>query len=84
MGFPEYFPWDSLEGLLDYRLSRSNRTFAEFEQTSYMEVPTPKFQKYREIVFASHSGKLELYSSILADLNFDPLPYYREGPSPND
>mgnify|MGYP001368346382 FL=1 len=84
MGFAEHFPWDSLEDLLDYRLSRSNRTFAEFEQTSYMEAPTPGFQKYREIGFAARSGKIELHSSILANLNFDPLPYYREGPSPTE
>ncbi len=83
MGFAEHFPWDSLEDLLDYRLSRSNRTFAQFEQTSYMEAPTPKFRKYRKTGFATPSGKVELYSSILADLNFDPLPYYREGPSPD-
>ena len=83
MGFAEHFPWDSLEDLLDYRLSRSNRTFSQFEQTSYMEAPTPKFRKYRKIGFATPSGKVELYSSILADLNFDPLPYYREGPSPD-
>ena len=83
MGFAEHFPWDSLEDLLDYRLSRSNRTFAQFEQTSYMEAPAPKFRKYRKTGFATPSGKVELYSSILADLNFDPLPYYREGPSPD-
>tara|TARA_B100001093_G_scaffold346589_1_gene331196 strand:- start:2209 stop:4299 length:2091 start_codon:yes stop_codon:yes gene_type:complete len=83
MGFAEHFPWDSLEDLLDYRLSRSNRTFAQFEQTSYMEAPTPKFRKYRKTGFATPSGKVELYSSILADLNFDPLPYFREGPSPD-
>jgi len=80
-GFGEHFPWDSLEALLDHRLSRSGRTFADFEQSGYMELQTPEFRKYRETGFATPSGKVELSSSILGDLGFDPLPYYREGPA---
>lgn len=80
-GFAEHFPWETLEDMLDHRLSRSNRTFAEFESETFMEVPTPEFHKYRETGFATPTGKVELYSSVLADLGFDPLPYYREGPA---
>ena len=80
-GFGEHFPWDTLEALLDHRLSRSGRTFADFEQSGYMELQTPEFRKYRETGFATPSGKVELSSSILGDLGFDPLPYYREGPA---
>ncbi len=83
-GFGNDFPWNSLEELLDYRLSRSDRTFAEFEQAGYMEVQTPEFRKYRKTGFATPSGKVELSSSILADLGFDPVPYYREAPVPTD
>ncbi|USG62501.1 molybdopterin-dependent oxidoreductase [Sneathiella marina] len=81
MGFAEHFPWSSLDDMLDHRLSRSNRTFAEFEATSFMEIPAPVYQKYLQTGFATPSGKVELYSSILDDLGFDPLPYYREGPA---
>ncbi|MGB0318227.1 MAG: hypothetical protein ACPGAD_05210, partial [Pseudomonadales bacterium] len=35
----------------------------------------------RKTGFATPSGKVELASSILADLGFDPLPYFREGPA---
>ena len=84
MGLAEYFPWDTIEDMLDYRLSRSGRTFAEFEAATFMEMPTPKFRKYRKHGFATPSGKVELYSSVLEDLGFDPLPYYREGPMPNE
>ena len=48
-----------------------------------MESPPPKFRKYRSRGFATPSGKVELYSSVLEDMGFDPLPYYREGPTPN-
>lgn len=80
-GFSAEFPWESLEDMLDYRLSRSNRTFKDFEQSTFMEAQPPAFQKYRKTGFATPSGKVELASSILRDLGFDPVPYYREGPA---
>jgi len=81
MGFGEQFPWQSLEDILDHRLSRSNRTFEEFAASTFMEAPPPQLEKYLESGFATPSGKVELYSSILDELGFDPLPYYREGPA---
>ena len=83
-GFGDRFPWESIEDILDYRLSRSGRTFADFEQSGFMEMPTPAFRKYRKHGFATPSGKVELYSSILDELGFDPLPYHREGPATTD
>jgi anaerobic selenocysteine-containing dehydrogenase len=80
MGFAEEFPWQTLEDMLDYRLSRSGRTFADFETATYMELEPPAFRKYRKTGFATPSGKVELASSILGDMGFDPVPYYRELP----
>ena len=59
-------------------MSRGGRTFAG--SATYMELAPPKYQKYRQTGFATPSGKVELASSVLADLGFDPLPYYRELP----
>lgn len=84
MGFAEQFPWDSLEDVLDYRLEPSGRTFAEFQESTIMDIPVPEFRKYRKTGFATPSGKVELSSSVLADLGFDPLPYHRPAPAPND
>jgi anaerobic selenocysteine-containing dehydrogenase len=82
MGHGASFPWDTLEQLLDHRLSPSGRTFAQFEAESIMDLSAPSaFRKYRRTGFATPSGKVELSSSILADLGFDPLPYHREGQS---
>lgn len=80
MGFGDEFPWQTLEDMLDYRLSRSGRSFADFASATYMELAPPEFRKYRETGFATPSGKVELSSSILGELGFDPLPYYRELP----
>ncbi len=84
MGFAEDFPWGTIEDMLDYRLSRSNRTFDDFQTNVFMEAPAPEFRKYRKSGFATPSGKVELASSVLADLGFDPLPYYREAPGTSE
>ncbi len=82
MGHGEHYPWATVEDLLDHRLSPSGRTFAEFAATSISDSPPPAYRKYEQTGFATPSGKVELYSSILDDLGFDPLPYHREGPAP--
>jgi anaerobic selenocysteine-containing dehydrogenase len=81
LGHADRFPWATLEDLLDHRLSPSGRSFATFEATTFMDVSAPSsYRKYRKTGFATPSGKVELASSILAELGFDPLPYHREGP----
>jgi anaerobic selenocysteine-containing dehydrogenase len=81
MGHGEHFPWTTVEDLLDHRLSPSGRTFAEFAATTLREKQPTAYRKYEQIGFATPSGKVELSSSILAELGFDPLPYHREGPA---
>ena len=83
MGLGEHFPWETLEDILDHRLSRSGRSFSEFAAETSMESPPPDYRKYETRGFATPSGKVELYSSVLEDLGFDPLPYHREGPAPS-
>jgi len=84
MGFGNHFPWNSLEEVLDYRLEPSGMTFQEFESKQFMYAEPPRYKKYEEIGFATPSGKVELKSSVLDELGFDSLPYYREGPAISD
>ncbi|MCR9277014.1 MAG: molybdopterin-dependent oxidoreductase [Pseudomonadaceae bacterium] len=83
-GFAELFPWESIEDMLDYRLTPSGKTFEEFSTENFMYVEPPEYRKYRKTGFATPSGKVELYSSVLDELGFDPLPYHREGPAVSD
>jgi len=55
----------------------------EFVATTDVHFATPEFRKYKKTGFATPSGKVELTSSILQDLGFDSLPYFREDP-PDD
>ncbi|MEX1105570.1 MAG: molybdopterin dinucleotide binding domain-containing protein [Ilumatobacteraceae bacterium] len=49
-----------------------------------VDSPPAAFRKYRSTGFATPSGKVELKSSILEQLGFDPLPYHRDGPPLSD
>ena len=80
MGFGEHFPWQSVEDVLDHRLSPAGKSFAEFEAETYFHMPPTEHRKYLTTGFATPSGKVELRSSVLEQLGFDPLPYYREAP----
>ncbi len=83
MGLGEHFPWRTLDDLLDYRVASTGLTFAELAEIGSYGTP-PTTRKYEQTGFATPSGRVELASSVLADLGFDPLPYYREGPAPDE
>ena len=80
MGLGEHFPWATITDVLDHRCSPMGRTFAEVAARQHMVLPLPRYRRYRRTGFATPSGKVELRSSILEQLGFDPLPYHREPP----
>jgi thiosulfate reductase / polysulfide reductase chain A len=87
LGFGEYFPWETEEDLADYRLKPLGLTFEEVtrgksivasdEPWTY-ETLNPKTGK--PTGFATPSGKFELYSNVMKELGYDPLPFYEEPP----
>ncbi|ANB75600.1 dehydrogenase [Paraburkholderia phytofirmans OLGA172] len=83
MGLGEHFPWESNEAMLDHRLNRLGMDFATFAEKHPYHAPPFVHQKYRETGFATPSGRVELFSSVLDDLGFDPLPYWRDAPPAN-
>jgi anaerobic selenocysteine-containing dehydrogenase len=83
MGLESHFPWRTHEEVYDYRLTPMGVTFTEFAREHSVHVPPLSYRKYEQTGFATPSGKVELRSTILEDLGFDPLPYYREDPAPD-
>ena len=77
---PDIVPWDSIEAFYDHRLQATGMTFNALSKETDVYFSTPKFRKYETDGFATPSGKVELKSSVLGDLGFDPLPYFREDP----
>ncbi|MDC0190970.1 molybdopterin-dependent oxidoreductase [Rhodospirillales bacterium] len=51
----------------------------ELKQMGFYE-PEFKWQKYKENGFDTPTRKIELYSTRLLELGYDPLPYYEEPP----
>lgn len=84
IGREEIVPWENLEKFYDFRLEGTGFTFAEFAQETEMYFDKPKFRKYEQTGFATPSGKVELKSSVLENLGFDSLPYFREDPADSE
>ena len=77
---PEIVPWDTIEDFYDYRLEPRGVTWKELSESADIHFDPPRYRKYRETGFATPSGKVELKSSGLEALGYDPLPLFREDP----
>jgi anaerobic selenocysteine-containing dehydrogenase len=75
----EYWPWETPEEVCDYRLKPLNITFTELVERYEVFAP-PEYRKYEKYGFGTPSGKVEIYSTILEKLGYDPLPSYIEPP----
>jgi thiosulfate reductase / polysulfide reductase chain A len=70
---------ESVEDVYNYQLKPLGITFEELKQKGYVSVPVV-YGKYQKSGFKTPSGKVEIYSSIMEKLGYDPLPYYEEPP----
>ncbi len=87
---PDYW-FENVEKMLDYELRKANLTWKEFSELGIL-AKTGKDQIYYKYKtdywrkgggFPTPTGKMELYSTVLEDLGYDPLPHFREpGESP--
>jgi anaerobic selenocysteine-containing dehydrogenase len=79
LGQADYWPWKDLEDALDYRVEpigyTVKRLIDELNGSHGVQVDEKKHEKFG---FATPTGKVELYSTILEQLGCDPLPKYEE------
>ncbi len=82
LGQEEYWPWKTIEEVYDYRLKPMGfSSFKEFlEKTGGLYVAPREYKKYEKIGFGTPTGKVELYSTVMEKLGYDPLPSYEESP----
>lgn len=82
---PEYW-FKDVEEMLDYQLREAGITWADFKEKGFL-ARTGKDQHYYKYKtdywrkgggFDTPTGKVELYSTVLESLGYDPLPYYIE------
>jgi anaerobic selenocysteine-containing dehydrogenase len=84
MGYADYFPWQSADELLAYLLKPSGITLEQLEQNpaGIMYRQLDRQRKYEEEGLNTPSGKVEIFSQIMADYRYDPLPTFTE-PQPD-
>lgn len=84
LGLSAYFPWTSVEEFLSTRLAG---TGLELEQLKRQGVVVGAHrpivvEEGHELAFPTPSGKVEFWSSQLAEKGFDPVPKYTPHPEP--
>jgi anaerobic selenocysteine-containing dehydrogenase len=85
MGVEPPVPAKNYKELLDFRLKKLNMTFEQFKQVGYVAEPKVE-KKYEQGLmhpdgkpgFDTPSRKCEIWSSILEDNGYQPLPYYEQ------
>jgi anaerobic selenocysteine-containing dehydrogenase len=71
--------WDDFEGGLDYILEPMGITWQEFKRMNFIRGEV-KYHKYREKGFSTLTKKFEVYSTLLENWGYDPLPKFLELP----
>ncbi|MGZ9074107.1 MAG: molybdopterin dinucleotide binding domain-containing protein, partial [Rhodoplanes sp.] len=72
---------EPVEAVLDAQLKAGGLaiSFAELKQRGWVKAPL-KYRKYEDGGFKTPTGKIELYSTRLAEMGYAPLPTYEEPP----
>lgn len=80
LGLEEYFSWNSFEEMLDWELKQIDSSLEEMQkigvktfERSYDDL---YYEPGQEVEFYTNTGKIELYSTSLAEEGFDPMPVY--------
>ena len=80
-----YFPFEHIEEKLEYQLKALGSSLEEMRKIGVKvfdrQIPL-YFTPNEEIEFNTDSGKIELYSPLLASYNFDPMPVYTHHEEP--
>ena len=80
LGQKEYWPWEDLEEVYDYRLQPSGMTFKEFMAKGGFAAGKGGYKRYEKTGFGTATGKVELRATVLEKMGCDPLPAFREPP----
>ncbi len=79
MGYGEYFPWKTTVDLLEYLLKPSGITLEQLRANpGGVYYAGKKYKKYLEEGFATPSKKVELYSELMEQHGYEPLPSFKE------
>ena len=85
MGYGAYYPWADEVEAIEHQLQPLGISVADLQANSgglfYGAPPIPRH--YEQVGFGTRTGKVELFSPVLEEAGYDPLPVYQEpGESP--
>ena len=86
MGVGKYFPFNSIEELVNYQLADLNINIKDFAETGFVSLADKPIWWDREngLKFKTPSGKIEVVSSLLEDNGYPSLPPYEKVERPSD
>ena len=78
LGLGAYYPWTDVEQYLDHRLQAAGYSLAQLKEKGLVKGAQPPLYYENGVVpeFATPSGKIEFYSTQLAQAGFDPVPRF--------
>jgi len=84
LGVGEHFPWTDIDDYLRTRLKGTGVSLERLRQEGVVALPEVPitFDQGLQPSFPTPSGKIELYSTQLAELGFDPIPTYTHHEQP--
>ncbi len=85
LGIGEFFPYDTMDELVDWQLEGTGFTREDFAKKGFVSYgKSPIFWDRDDIPFKTPSGKIEFTSSLLEDAGFPSLPPYAPVNEPPD
>lgn len=84
LGLQKYFPWKNIEEYLNTRLKLAGHSLSEIKKKGVIKGPKIPlyFEEGVEPEFETPTGKIELYSTILAKKGYDPIPKFTKHEDP--
>ncbi len=86
LGLEKYFEFKDIEEVLDWQLKQIGSSLKEMQKLGVKTFKREYDDLYlidgQDFQFNTNTGKIELYSTELANGGFDPLPTYTEHPQP--
>ncbi|MBN1367824.1 MAG: molybdopterin-dependent oxidoreductase [Dehalococcoidales bacterium] len=78
MGQAEYWPWKTYEEVIESQIKPLGVTYEQLINMGFIKSDSRPFRGYEQRGFPTATGKVELYSTVLEKLGYDPLPFYEE------
>ena len=88
LGLDDYFKYDNIEEVLDWQLQKVGSSLEEMKKIGVKTFERSEgglfIEDGEDFEFNTPTGKIELYSTLIEDEGFDPMPIYTAHPEPDE